>query len=236
MLSKILTGSILVLGSISAMAQDFFIGNEEIEKNGMPMVARSISGSMAGMSGTVTINLVKLSNGSYLYETTNQNDEAIEFNKRLCEMYGDKNPESPGKMVIGSDERNIPLHCEPASLQKEISFKQQIVLAYESIINVFDDAGNGSYYIENITQQFAEKSWKSFLEMEENGGYSKLLKTGWIQQKIYENAVEEQQWVEEGKIKLIGVNFYPKLEKTKSVEELYNSTKIVPVRLSEMYE
>lgn len=121
-------------------------------------------------------------------------------------------------------------------LSEEISFKQQIVLAYESIINVFDDAGNGSYYIENITQQFAEKSWKLFLEMEENGGYSELLKTGWIQQKIHENAVKEQQWVEEGKIKLIGVNFYPKLEKTKSVEELYNSAKIVPVRLSEMYE
>lgn len=123
--SKILTGSILFLVSISAMAQDFLIGNEEIKKNGMPMVARSISGSMAGMSGTVTINLVKLSNGSYLYETTNQNDEAIEFNKRLCEIYGDKHPESPGKMVIGSDERNIPLHCEPASPQKEMSFKQQ---------------------------------------------------------------------------------------------------------------
>lgn len=116
--SKILTGSILFLVSISAMAQDFLIGNEEIEKNGMPMVARSISGSMAGMSGTVTINLVKLSNGSYLYETTNQNNEAIEFNKRLCEIYGDKHLESPGKMAIGSDERNIPLHCEPASPQK----------------------------------------------------------------------------------------------------------------------
>lgn len=121
-------------------------------------------------------------------------------------------------------------------LSEEISFKQQIVLAYESIINVFDDAGNGSYYIENITQQFAEKSWKLFLEMEENGGYSALLKTGWLQQKIYENAVKEQHWVDEGKIKLIGVNFYPKLEKTKSVEELYDSAKIVPVRLSEMYE
>ena len=121
-------------------------------------------------------------------------------------------------------------------LSEEISFKQQIVLAYESIINVFDDAGNGSYYIENITQQFAEKSWKLFLEMEENGGYSELLKTGWIQQKIYENAVEEQKWVEEGKIKLIGVNFYPKLEKKKSAEELYNSAKISPVRLSEMFE
>ena len=33
----------------------------------------------------------------------------------------------------------------PTELSSEISFKQQIVLAYESIINVFEDAGNGSY-------------------------------------------------------------------------------------------
>lgn len=108
------------------MAQDFFIGNEEIEKNGMPMVARKISGSMAGMGGTVTINLIKLSNGSYLYETTNQNDEALEFNKRLCEMYGDKNPEYPGKMVIGSDERNIPLHCDPAPLKRKCHLRKTL--------------------------------------------------------------------------------------------------------------
>ena len=122
------------------------------------------------------------------------------------------------------------------SLSEEISFKQQIVLAYESIINVFDDAGNGSYYVENITQQFAEKSWKLFLEMEEKGGYCELLKSGFIQEKIYEEALKEQNWVEEGKIKLIGVNQYPKLEKTKSSEELYSKTEIKPVRLSEMFE
>ena len=122
------------------------------------------------------------------------------------------------------------------SLSEEISFKQQIVLAYESIINVFDDAGNGSYYVENITQQFAEKSWKLFLEMEEKGGYCELLKSGFIQQKIYEEALKEQNWVEEGKIKLIGVNQYPKLEKTKSSEELYTKTEIKPIRLSEMFE
>ena len=122
------------------------------------------------------------------------------------------------------------------SLSEEISFKQQIVLAYESIINVFDDAGNGSYYVENITQQFAEKSWKLFLEMEEKGGYCELLKSGFIQEKIYEEALKEQNWVEEGKIKLIGVNQYPKLEKTKSSEELYSKTEIKAVRLSEMFE
>lgn len=84
------------------MAQDFLIGNEEIEKNGMPMVARSISGSMAGMSGTVTINLVKLSNGSYLYETTNQNNEAIE-STRGCARYTETSIQNlPGKWQLAA--------------------------------------------------------------------------------------------------------------------------------------
>lgn len=122
------------------------------------------------------------------------------------------------------------------ALSEEISFKQQIVLAYESIINVFDDAGNGSYYIENITQQFAEKSWKLFLEIEEAGGYCELLKSGTVQNKIYQHALEEQKWIEEGKLKLIGVNLYPKLEKTKSAEDLYSAKEIKKVRLAEMFE
>lgn len=122
------------------------------------------------------------------------------------------------------------------ALSEEISFKQQIVLAYESIINVFEDGGNGSYYIENITQQFAENAWKLFLEIENNGGYCENLKAGKIQQMIYEQAVKEQSWVETGKIKLIGINLYPKHEKTKSVEELYDSSVIKPVRWAEMFE
>lgn len=119
---------------------------------------------------------------------------------------------------------------------EEISFKQQIVLAYESIINVFEDASNGSYYIEDITNQIADKSWAFFVEIEENGGYLELLKQGIIQKKIYNQAVEEQKWVEEGKIKLIGVNLYPKLEVKKSIEELYNQNTIKAVRWAEMFE
>jgi len=122
------------------------------------------------------------------------------------------------------------------SLSEEISFKQQIVLAYESIINVFDDAANGSYYIEEITHQFAENAWKLFLEIENSGGFVENLKSGKIAEMIYQQAIAEQNWVEEGKIKLIGVNLYPKLEKTNSVEQLYNAKEIKPVRWAEMFE
>lgn len=122
------------------------------------------------------------------------------------------------------------------SLSEEISFKQQIVLAYESIINVFDDAANGSYYIEEITHQFAENAWKLFLEIENSGGFVENLKSGKIAEMIYQQAIAEQNWVVEGKIKLIGVNLYPKLEKTKSVEQLYNAKEIKSVRWAEMFE
>lgn len=119
---------------------------------------------------------------------------------------------------------------------QEISFKQQIVLAYESIINVFDDAGNGSYYIEEVTLQLAENAWQLFLQMEEEGGYLQLLKTFKIQHMVYEQSIRAQQWVEEGKTKLIGVNLYPQLQKTRNVEDLYERNLIKPVRLSEMFE
>ncbi|WP_288445756.1 methylmalonyl-CoA mutase family protein [uncultured Chryseobacterium sp.] len=119
---------------------------------------------------------------------------------------------------------------------EEISFKQQIVLAYESIINVFEDASNGSYYVEDITRQFAEKAWDLFVEIEEAGGYLKLIQQGTIQKKIYDHAIEEQQWIEEGKIKLIGVNLYPKLDVKKTIADLYNEKEIKAVRWAEMFE
>ncbi|KFF21837.1 methylmalonyl-CoA mutase family protein [Chryseobacterium sp. JM1] len=121
-------------------------------------------------------------------------------------------------------------------ISEEISFKQQIVLAYESIINVFEDASNGSYYVEDITSQIAEKAWDLFVEMEEAGGYIALLNQGVVQKKIYDHAVEEQKWVEEGKIKLIGVNLYPKLDVKRSIQDLYSEKEIKAVRWAEMFE
>lgn len=121
-------------------------------------------------------------------------------------------------------------------LSGEISFKQQIVLAYESIINVFEDAANGSFYIDEITKQMAENAWKLFLEIENSGGFIENMKSGKIAEIIYNQAIAEQNWVEEGKIKLIGVNLYPKLEKTKSIEQLYNAKEIKAVRWAEMFE
>ncbi|RMZ58321.1 methylmalonyl-CoA mutase [Chryseobacterium nematophagum] len=142
-------------------------------------------------------------------------------------------------MIGGSDavfSNNYLIGKKGTKNSEEISFKQQIVLAYESILNVFEDASNGSYYIEDITRQIAEKSWAFFVEVEEKGGYLQLLKDGSMQRKIYDHAIEEQKWVQEGKIKLIGVNLYPKLDITMSIDDLYNQKEIKAVRWAEMFE
>ncbi len=146
--------------------------------------------------------------------------------------------EVAGAMIAGAD----AVYCNDyllenrTSLSQEISFKQQIVLAYESIINVFEDAAGGSYLVDDLTRQFAEQAWQLFTTWEENGGYSVLLKEGSIQKEIFNQAVAEQQWVAAGNIKLIGVNMYPQREATQNVSEMYAEDAIRPVRLSEMFE
>lgn len=171
----------------------------------------------------------------YIFAETSFRNKAISDNENNLIR---STLELAAAMIGGADAvyTNNYLVSRSTDNSEEISFKQQIVLAYESIINVFEDASNGSYYVEDTTQQIADKSWALFVEMEDAGGYLELLKQGIVQKKIYEHAVQEQQWIEEGKIKLIGVNLYPKLDVKKSIEELYNEKEIKAVRWAEMFE
>jgi methylmalonyl-CoA mutase len=171
----------------------------------------------------------------YIFAETSLRNKAVSDNENNLIR---STLELASAMIGGADAvfTNNYLVSRSTDNSEEISFKQQIVLAYESIINVFEDAANGSYYIEDITKQFAEKSWALFVEIEEAGGYLELLKQGVIQKKIYDHAIEEQQWIEEGKIKLIGVNLYPKLDVKKSIGDLYSENEIKAVRWAEMFE
>ncbi|WP_454045584.1 methylmalonyl-CoA mutase family protein [Chryseobacterium sp. Marseille-Q8038] len=171
----------------------------------------------------------------YIFAETSLRNKAVSDNENNLIR---STLELASAMIGGADAvfSNNYLVARSTDNSEEISFKQQIVLAYESIINVFEDASNGSYYVEDITRQFAEKAWALFVEIEEAGGYLELLKQGVVQKKIYDHAIEEQQWIEEGKIKLIGVNLYPKLDVKKSIADLYNEKEIKAVRWAEMFE
>tara|TARA_R100001369_G_scaffold20091_1_gene36604 strand:- start:83370 stop:84749 length:1380 start_codon:yes stop_codon:yes gene_type:complete len=87
-----------------------------------------------------------------------------------------------------------------------IARNQLLVLKNESYFDKVSNASDGAYYIETLTQQFAEKALEIFKEIENGGGFLKQLKEGIIQRKIVESANKEQELFDSGKITLIGTN------------------------------
>ena len=104
-----------------------------------------------------------------------------------------------------------------------------MILKNESYFDKVNNPADGSYYIETLTQQLAEKALTLFKEIEANGGFLKQLNDGIIKRKIQESSDKEQQLFDSGKEILIGTNKYsnPK-DKMKDTIELYPFVKIKP--------
>lgn len=110
-----------------------------------------------------------------------------------------------------------------------IARNQLLVLKNESYFDKVSNASDGAYYIETLTQQFAEKALEIFKEIENGGGFLKQLKEGIIQRKIAESASKEQELFDTGKITLIGTNKFQNPEdKMANDLELYPFLKMNP--------
>lgn len=90
-----------------------------------------------------------------------------------------------------------------------ISRNQLLVLKHESYFDKVGNPADGSYYIENLTQQLSEKALALFKDIEANGGFITQLMEGTIQRKIQESASKEQELFDSGKEILLGTNKYP---------------------------
>jgi len=130
---------------------------------------------------------------------------------------------------------------------ERISRNQLLILKHESYFDKVSNAAEGSYYIESLTQQLAEKALALFKDIEANGGFLKQLSEGTIQRKITESADEEQALFDAGRQVLIGTNKYPNKDDRMADDlELFPFVKkkprktlitpIVPKRLAEKIE
>ncbi|HET7360414.1 MAG TPA: methylmalonyl-CoA mutase subunit beta, partial [Salinimicrobium sp.] len=103
-----------------------------------------------------------------------------------------------------------------------VARNQLLVLKNESYFEKVANPAEGSYYIESLTRQFAEKALEIFKEIEKGGGFLKQLKEGTIQKKIAESATREQEQFDKGELILVGTNKYRHEEdKMKEDLELY---------------
>jgi methylmalonyl-CoA mutase len=80
----------------------------------------------------------------------------------------------------------------------------------------------GAYYIEELTNQFAEKGLALFKDIEKQGGFLKQLIDGTIQKKIKEHAKKEQDSFDNNNQELVGIHIQQNIdEKIKAQLELY---------------
>ncbi len=105
---------------------------------------------------------------------------------------------------------------------ERISRNQLLILKKESYFGAVTNASNGSYYIESLTEQLAEKALIIFKAIENGGGFLKQLKEGIIQKKIKETANREQEQFDNGELVLLGTNKHPNAnDKMKDDMEIY---------------
>lgn len=110
-----------------------------------------------------------------------------------------------------------------------IARNQLLILKHESHFDKVNNPADGSYYIESLTNQLAEKGFILFKDIEANGGFLKQLNEGIIKRKIQESADKEQELFDSGKEILLGTNKYPnKKDCMKDNLELFPFVKIKP--------
>ncbi len=130
---------------------------------------------------------------------------------------------------------------------ERIARNQLLILNEESFFNNAKDFGKGSYYIEHITYELADKALTLFKDIEKNGGFINQLFKGTVQRKIFESATKEQDLFNQGILILLGTNKYPNEDDLMKNElELYPFVKIkprktiikpiIPTRLAEKLE
>lgn len=110
-----------------------------------------------------------------------------------------------------------------------IARNQLLVLKNESYFGKVNNPSDGAYYIEELTQQLAEKALTLWKDIEANGGFITQLIEGTIQRKIKESADKEQALFEAGKEILLGTNKYPNPnDRMENDLQLYPFLKIQP--------
>lgn len=100
----------------------------------------------------------------------------------------------------------------PTDFSARIARNTQIFLQEETKICKTVDPWAGSYYVESLTAEIAEKAWALIQEVEELGGMTKAIEAGIPKLRIEEAAARKQARIDSSQDIIVGVNKY-RLEK-----------------------
>ncbi|MEA3505423.1 MAG: methylmalonyl-CoA mutase, partial [Bacteroidota bacterium] len=107
----------------------------------------------------------------------------------------------------------------PTEFSARIARNTQIYLQEETEICKVVDPWAGSYYIETLTKEIADKAWGHIQEIEKLGGMTKAIETGVPKMRIEEASARKQAKIDSNKDTIVGINKY-RLEKEDPIEIL----------------
>lgn len=107
----------------------------------------------------------------------------------------------------------------PTEFSSRIARNTQLVIQEETGITKVVDPWGGSYMMESLTKEIADKAWALIEEVEEKGGMAKAIETGMPKLRIEESAAKKQARIDRGEDVIVGVNKYT-LEKEDDVDIL----------------
>ena len=96
----------------------------------------------------------------------------------------------------------------PTDFSARIARNTQLLLQQESGTTGTIDPWAGSYYVERLTHDLAERAWAHIQEAEQAGGMAKAIEQGIPKMRIEEAAARTQARIDSGAQKVIGVNTY----------------------------
>jgi len=119
----------------------------------------------------------------------------------------------------------------PTDFSARIARNTQLFLQEETGICQVIDPWAGSYYVEWLTAQLIQKSWKHILEIESYGGMTRAIEAGIPKMKIEEAAARRQARIDSGKEVIVGLNYFrPDQEQSIDILEVDNTA----VRLAQI--
>ena len=107
----------------------------------------------------------------------------------------------------------------PTDFSARIARNTQIYIQEETNVCRTVDPWAGSYYVESLTKEIAERAWAHIMEIEEMGGMAKAIETGLPKMRIEEAAARKQVRIDAGNETIVGINKY-RLEHEDSIETL----------------
>ncbi|WP_452226041.1 methylmalonyl-CoA mutase [Lacinutrix cladophorae] len=96
----------------------------------------------------------------------------------------------------------------PTDFSARIARNTQIFLQEETNITKTVDPWAGSYYVEKLTHDIAQKAWSLIEEVEELGGMTKAIEAGIPKIRIEEAAARKQARIDSSQDIIVGVNKY----------------------------